>query len=265
MNDLLAILPLVFIPAFILLGLLYQAREYEQPEWWKTRMSVATVLAVGGAIAIATFWSHLFGDFHLIDGSGLGTWWGAAVGILVYEFIHYWYHRGVHHFDWTWRVAHQMHHSAESMDAFSANYLHPVDLMMFTTWSSLVFFPLLGLNLTAGLLAGVWIGFNTMFQHANINTPSWLGYFIQRPESHVLHHARGQHRYNYANLPLWDMAFGTFRNPKTVQGMKAGFYKGASARVLQMLLGRNMSGPQAASDANVDVVDEGGTVFMKIN
>ena len=163
---------------------------------------------------------------------------------MVYEFAHYWYHRGVHRFDWTWRAAHQMHHSAEAIDAFSANYLHPIDLFMFTTWGSLIFFPLLGLNLEAGLIAGVWLGFNAMFQHANIRTPRWLGYFIQRPESHVVHHERGRHRYNYANLPLWDMAFGTFRNPESVDQVQAGFYTGASSRISDMLLFKDVSTEQ---------------------
>lgn len=64
-----------------------------------------------------------------------------------------------------------------------------------------------------------------MFQHANIRTPRWLGYLIQRPESHAVHHGRGIHRYNYADLPLWDIIFGTFRNPETATG-EVGFYRG---------------------------------------
>lgn len=249
MIDFLAILPLALIPAFMLLALVHEARTYNKPPWWKTRMTMATVLVVGGAIAITGFWGALLGDFHLLDGSPLGTWAGAATGILVYEFIHYWYHRTVHRYDWMWRLAHQMHHSAEVMDAFSANYLHPVDLFLFTTWSSLVFFPLLGLNLEAGLIAGAWLGFNAMFQHANIRTPRWLGYLIQRPESHVVHHERGRHRYNYANLPLWDMVFGTFRNPQNVDSREVGFYHGASNRIVDMLLFRDASQPAEETDS----------------
>ena len=29
-----------------------------------------------------------------------------------------------------------------------------------------------------------------MFQHANIRTPRWIGYVVQRPESHAVHHGR---------------------------------------------------------------------------
>jgi len=79
---------------------------------------------------VTEFWGRFFGDFHLIEGSALGTIGGAAVGVLVYEFVHYWYHRAAHEWNWLWRL-HQMHHSAESLDAFGANYIHPLDAALF--------------------------------------------------------------------------------------------------------------------------------------
>jgi sterol desaturase/sphingolipid hydroxylase (fatty acid hydroxylase superfamily) len=66
---------------------------------------------------------------------------------------------------------------------------------------------------------------------------------IQRPESHGVHHERGVHRYNYADLPLWDIVFGTFRNPRRWDG-KAGFHDGASARIAEMLVGVDVSRPR---------------------
>ena len=85
-------------------------------------------------------------------------------------------------------------------------------------------------------MASAFLAFNAAFQHANIRTPRWLGYLIQRPESHGVHHGRGIHRYNYADLPLWDMVFGTFRNPQPEATPRtAGFYPGASARLATML------------------------------
>ena len=133
-----------------------------------------------------------------------------------------------------------MHHSAESLDAFGAYYLHPFDVFFFTSISSLVFFPLLGLAPEAGALAAAFLTFNAMFQHANISTPRWLGYLIQRPESHAVHHGRGIHRYNYSDLPVWDMMFGTFRNPRTQDG-PVGFYTGASTRIIDMLTFRDVA------------------------
>jgi sterol desaturase/sphingolipid hydroxylase (fatty acid hydroxylase superfamily) len=63
---------------------------------------------------------------------------------------------------------------------------------------------------------------------------------LQRPESHSLHHARGVHGFNYADLPLWDIVFGTFRNPADAERLQ-GFYSGASDRVGEMLIFRDVT------------------------
>jgi Fatty acid hydroxylase len=148
--------------------------------------------------------------------------------------------RAAHEFDWLWRWAHQFHHSAESLDAFGANYLSPLDTFMFTSISSLVFFPLLGLSVGAGVIGAAFLTFNAVFQHANLNTPRWLGYLIQRPESHSLHHGRGVHAHNYADLPIVDMIFKTFCNPQSHRA-EVGFYPGASAKIGSTLIGRDVS------------------------
>jgi len=246
MYELLGYLTLAFIPGFIALDLVYRKRRYESPRYWRLYALAVTVGIFFFTGWIAGLWGTLLEGMSLIDGSGLGALGGAAVGVLVYEFFHYWYHRAAHEWNWLWRAGHQMHHSAESLDAFGAYYLHPLDAALFTTISSLVFFPLLGLTVEAGVLATLFLTFNAMFQHANIRTPRWLGYFIQRPESHNVHHGRGLHRYNYSDLPLWDIVFGTFRNPRTVEGLQAGFYNGASRRVPEMLIGLDVSTPRGA-------------------
>jgi len=232
------------IPALIIIDWLFRGPRQTPSRYWRLRATAVTVATFFLAGYFAVFWGTLLGDFHLIDGSGLGTWAGAAAGIIVYELGHYWYHRLAHRYDWLWHAGHQMHHSAESLDAFGAYYMHPVDTFLFTTISSLVFFPLLGLTLEAGLVGALFLTFNAMFQHMGIRTPRWLGYVIQRPESHSVHHARGIHRYNYSDLPLWDMIFGTFRNPDGFQS-EHGFYDGASARLADMLAFRDVSSPKA--------------------
>jgi sterol desaturase/sphingolipid hydroxylase (fatty acid hydroxylase superfamily) len=84
--------------------------------------------------------------------------------------------------------------------------------------------------------------FLAVFQHSNIRTLRWLGYVLQRPESHSRHHARGVHAGNYADLPIIDMLFGTFHNPADF-ARETGFYDGASARVVDMLCLRDVSEP----------------------
>ena len=51
------------------------------------------------------------------------------------------------------------------------------------------------------------------------------------------------HANNYADFPIWDLLFGTFKNPKTWEG-QAGYYDGASKRVGAMLIGRDITEPE---------------------
>ena len=258
MMDYIEPLTLALIPGFLLLDFIIQRRRYDKTRHWRLRGILVSTAIVFFSGEVALFWGNLFGETHLLDLSTLGLW-GVIPGILVYEFFHYWYHRSAHEWNWLWRAGHQMHHSAESLDAFGANYLHPFDAVMFTTIISLVLFPLLGLSLEAGLVTALFLAFNAMFQHANINTPHWLGYLVQRPESHNIHHGRTIHRYNYSDLPLWDMLFGTFNNPHTLGEVPCGFYKGASNRLLDMLLGKDVSTPKQTSQADAPVMIPGST------
>jgi len=244
MYELMETLTLALIPVFLLLDFIWQARHYDTTRHWRLRGLLVTVAIFFFAVEVTTFWANLLGDFHLLDGSVLGTMGGAVVGIVIYELFHYGYHRLAHQWNGLWLAGHQMHHSAESVDTFGAYYIHPFDALMFTTLGSLVFYPLLGLVPEAGVIGVLFLTFNAMFQHANIKTPHWLGYIIQRPESHAIHHGKGIHRYNYSDLPLWDMVFGSFRNPRADEvPVEAGFYKGASNRILAMLLARDVATP----------------------
>ena len=243
MWDLIGYLTIALIPGMIVVDWACRGRRHDSTRFWRLRATVVTVATFFIAGYVALFWGTLLGDFHLLDGSGLGTWAGAIVGVLVYEFFHYWYHRAAHKFDWLWRAGHQMHHSAESLDAFGAYYLHPLDTVNFTSISSLVFFPLLGLTVEAGVIGAFFLTFNAMFQHMSFRTPRWLGYVVQRPESHSVHHGKGIHRYNYSDLPIYDMMFGTFRNPEAYR-REQGFYQGASERIPEMLAFRDVSVPK---------------------
>lgn len=233
---------LLSLPVFIVWDLVRPGRRFEAPRFWRARAAVMTVVTFYVTLYAGEAWGLVLGEASLVNGAALGTWGGAMVGILVYELVHYWYHRAVHRVDGLWRALHQMHHSAESVEALGANYIHPLDAALFTTWAVLVFYPGLGLTGEAAAVAAAFLVFNAAFQHANIRTPRWLGYIIQRPESHGVHHERGVHASNYSDLPLWDMVFGTFENPESFEG-EAGFYNGASARIGDMLLMRDVSEP----------------------
>ena len=50
----------------------------------------------------------------------------------------------------------------------------------------------------------------------------------------------GLHAYNYADLPVWDMLFGTFRNPRPRE-IYCGFTDGAERRLLDMIRGKDVT------------------------
>jgi sterol desaturase/sphingolipid hydroxylase (fatty acid hydroxylase superfamily) len=171
----------------------------------------------------------------LFDLSGLNVVAGGVIGVLLYEFGMYVWHRVMHTSNMLWRVFHQMHHSAERLDTYGAFYFSPFDMIGWTLLGTICFSFITGLPPQSVTIVLLVTNFFSIFQHANIKTPVWLGYIIQRPESHAVHHAKGVHAYNYSDLPLFDIIFGTFRNPSSYVD-ETGFYPGASSRVKDMLL-----------------------------
>jgi sterol desaturase/sphingolipid hydroxylase (fatty acid hydroxylase superfamily) len=82
-----------------------------------------------------------------------------------------------------------------------------------------------------------------------VRTPRWIGWFFVRPEAHAVHHQRDVHAFNYSDLPLWDILFGTFKNPATFDG-EVGFAQ--PAPMLKMLAGVDVHAAGTPSGAPVD-------------
>lgn len=225
---------------------IHPARRFEEVRGWRLKCVAFIPMILVISTAIPLLLSELMVGLQLLPGDRLGLVGGALVGIFLSEFIVYWVHRLHHSVDFLWRWIHQLHHSAERMDVFGAAYFHPFEIIEGTVVGVLFFSVVLGLTPEAAALAILWQAFNGIFQHGNIRTPTWLGYIIQRPEAHGVHHERGVHGSNYANLALWDLIFGTFKSPASWEGL-AGFYSGSSQPTLEMLLGHDISreGPSA--------------------
>ena len=178
--------------------------------------------------------------YHLIDGSGLGVAGGVLIGYPLSALGIALLHRAFHEVNFLWRLGHQLHHSPRRLDIPGSVYFHPVDVTLQTAPATLVAVFLLGLDPVAAAIIGYITAFYGMFQHWNVRTPRWLGYIIQRPESHGLHHERGVHARNYSDFPLWDILMGTFRNPETFDGA-VGFEGDAPSRVGAMLAFRDLN------------------------
>jgi sterol desaturase/sphingolipid hydroxylase (fatty acid hydroxylase superfamily) len=164
----------------------------------------------------------------------LGVVPSALLGYLLVSLISMGYHRACHASPILWRLFHQVHHSAPRLDLSGAAFFHPFDMLAYASLTTIVTL-LFGLSAEGAGLLGLVAASYGFFQHLNMHTPRWLGFLIQRPESHSLHHEIGVHAHNYSDLPLWDIVFGTFANPETFQTNGYGFAGAAWKRWGAML------------------------------
>lgn len=202
---------------------------------WRSKLfvliEIATVVIV---CAVAWFASLLFPMNALLDISSQPPAIQVALNFILSTFVFYWWHRLRHESDFWWLATHQFHHSPARIETITAFYKHPTEVALDTLLNLALSFLVLGVSVEAFIAHTACIASSQFFVHMNVTTPRWVGYFIQRPEMHRIHHEFGVHKNNYADLPLWDMLFGTYRNPATVQ-IECGFEREREARVLDML------------------------------
>jgi len=219
---------------------LFPARKLPGIPYWHAK----GILAFALFFFLSSYLPYLYADLlpktQLIDFSGMNVAAGALLGILLYELGLYVWHRSLHTSNILWRMFHQVHHSAERLDTYGAFFFSPLDMFGFASLGIVCFSVILGLPPQAVTISILTTNFLAIFQHANVKTPTWLGYFIQRPESHAVHHGKGIHAYNYSDLPVFDIMFGTFRNPSKYVA-ETGFYEGASSKMLEMLSFKDVS------------------------
>jgi sterol desaturase/sphingolipid hydroxylase (fatty acid hydroxylase superfamily) len=167
-------------------------------------------------------------------------WTSALILYLFSTFIYYWWHRYRHESPFLWRVLHQIHHSPRRIEILTSFYKHPVEIWINSLLSCLIVYPLFGASLPAATYYTFLIAIGEFFYHWNIKTPAWIGFVFQRPESHRVHHQYRHHTHNFADIPLWDMLFRTFKNPRTFSG-RCGFDAWREDRFEDMLAFRDVN------------------------
>lgn len=217
---------------------------YEKRPFWMLRGIGWLVLGFGVGSVVPLWTDAWLSEHALLDLSGWGVW-GVLPAMLAYQLIGYAWHRALHAVPFLWRI-HQTHHASERMDIWSAMRFHPLDIAGWTVIASVSAVLLFGVSLEAALLNAYLANLIAWFGHANLRTPRWLGYLVARPENHALHHSRGIHRRNYADLPFIDMFFGTFENPESAPE-QVGFWDGASEQTGALLLGLDVTEPAPPS------------------
>ncbi|MFN3968982.1 sterol desaturase family protein [Flavobacterium sp.] len=218
---------------------LFPGRSLPHVKYWKVKGITVFVIYFFLSSYLPLIWNDYFAKYKMIDLSFLGDFSGALLALLIYELGIYVWHRSMHKSNLLWRVFHQMHHSAERVDTYGTFFFSPMDMIGFTFLTSLAM-VWIGFTAQATIYAIYGATFLAVIQHTNIKTPQWMGYIFQRPESHSVHHEKGVHAYNYSDLPLFDILFGTFRNPKDFAN-ETGFYPGASAKIGKMMLFKDIN------------------------
>jgi sterol desaturase/sphingolipid hydroxylase (fatty acid hydroxylase superfamily) len=242
--DIVGLLAPVTYFAFLVTERLWPARDFPERRGWQwigiVFLALVGTISTVVPLLIPADW---LAAHRWLDGTKLGVVGGTLVGFVVAEGFVYAYHRAAHRVGFMWRAFHQLHHSPRRVDIPGSVLFHPLEMLNQTLILTFATVIVLGLEPLAAALIGYLFAFYGYFQHWNVRTPRWLGYVIQRPESHCVHHRLGVHYYNFADLPLWDILFGTFRNPRQFIG-ECGFEAGADRRVAAMLGFADVNAPR---------------------
>lgn len=219
----------------------WPARRFPERRGWRW-IGIAFLVLIGTVstvvpLLVPAAWLAAHRGLH---GTRLGIAGGTLVGWVVLSGLSFAWHRFSHAWTPLWRAGHQLHHSPQRIDISGSTLFHPFEMVVQVLMQLFVTVIFLGLDPVAAALVGYVAAFHGMFQHWNVRTPRWLGYFIQRPEAHCEHHRLGVHAYNYGDLPLWDLLFGSFRNPARFDG-ECGFAAPADRRMLAMLAWRDVN------------------------
>ncbi|AJQ97476.1 sterol desaturase family protein [Gynuella sunshinyii] len=225
----------VFLAFLIILEWFYKARNYPAIPWWKTRAICITVFTLSCAQLFSIWFDTVIPDVMLVNTSAyLPAPLAGLVGFMWATLAVYWWHLAMHKSDLLWRLFHQLHHSPQRIELLATFYTHPLNSISVTFFGSIMV-HIIGLNIEAVGWYAIIYSMASVFNHVNISVPRWIGYFIQTPDMHRVHHEYQRHQNNYAEFPLWDMLFGTYRNPEKAPE-RCGFDTDKEIKVFSMLM-----------------------------
>jgi sterol desaturase/sphingolipid hydroxylase (fatty acid hydroxylase superfamily) len=222
---------------FMVIERLFPARQLEVvPSWWP-RVILINAFYAGLVILGGYTWDNFFVQIHYFQFfENVSPLNAGLAGYFFLSFVYYWWHRFRHENQFLWRWMHQLHHTPIRIETITSLYKHPIEIVTNTFLTSTCCYVILGLNIQQTSWTLFFLATAEYCYHVNIRTPRWVGYFIQRPEMHRVHHQKGIHHYNYSDLPIWDMIFGTFSNPEN-QSEDCGLGIENEIKLLDLLMG----------------------------
>jgi sterol desaturase/sphingolipid hydroxylase (fatty acid hydroxylase superfamily) len=244
LTDLLLYATAAVFPLLLVIEHLMPARRQPELPAWRTLGIGFFVVFAAVSFFLPQALPPAWFEASLVPGAELGVLGGAVVGYLAVTLVGYAWHRAAHASPVLWRLFHQMHHAPRRLDVASAFIFHPSEMVFYTLMPLAVTTLVLGLDPVAAGIVGLLGVLNTVFQHANLATPRWLTWFMQRPEAHSIHHS--VHAHNYSDFPLWDRLFGSYREGVGFRP-GVGFAKAQSKRWGAMLLFRDVHAVDAGA------------------
>jgi sterol desaturase/sphingolipid hydroxylase (fatty acid hydroxylase superfamily) len=232
---------IVVAGVFFAVERLYPAHELPKVRGWWGRVVLVNVAQIAIVLLAGMTWDRWFQRASLLKISEQVNAFGAAlITYFLSCVVFYFWHRIRHESELFWRLCHQLHHSPRRIELLTSFYKHPVEITLNSILTSGIVFAVMGCDLKAAAIYTFIIAAAEYFYHWNVRTPRWVGWFMQRPESHRVHHQRNRHTMNYADLPVIDWIFGTLNNPKA-KILKCGFDPARERRVAEMLLFRDVN------------------------
>jgi sterol desaturase/sphingolipid hydroxylase (fatty acid hydroxylase superfamily) len=214
-TRLLLVIVIAIAAGMILVERAWPANQLPAVRGWWARIAAINLVQLGVVLLAGITWDRWLAGVALIRlRDHLPVVPQALIAYLLSTFVYYWWHRVRHESRFFWRLCHQLHHSPQRIEILTSFFKHPVEITLNSILSAAIVYPLLGCDLEAGAIYTLLTAVAEYFYHWNVRTPHWLGVLIQRPESHRVHHQYRHHTQNFADLPVWDILFGTFRNPR---------------------------------------------------
>ena len=228
---------------FIILERILPDQKLPEVKGWWLRVVFINILQLGVIFLGMYTWDLWFQEYRIFElEKHLHPVAGGFLGYFIITFIFYWWHKFRHDINLFWLLFHQVHHSPQRIETITSFYKHPLEILFNSLIIGLTNHVLLGIGIEASAWTLLFTATAEYFYHMNIKTPHWVGYFIQRPEMHRIHHEKGKHYNNFADLPVWDMLFGTYKNPKESKEL-CGFVPDREVQLGSMLLFKNVNKP----------------------
>jgi sterol desaturase/sphingolipid hydroxylase (fatty acid hydroxylase superfamily) len=225
---------------FVVAERLWPANDLPRIRAWYPRVALVNVIQGAIVVVAGLTWDKWLNRASLVSlQAHLGIVPQAVAAYILSSFVYYWWHRWRHTSHFWWSVCHQLHHSPSRIEVLTSFYKHPVEITLNSVLSATIAYGILGVSMPAAALYTGITAVAEFFYHWNVHTPFWLGPIFQRPESHRVHHKRAYHTNNYADLPVFDLLFGTYENPEGPIAA-CGFADGREDRFEDMLAFRDL-------------------------